>query len=243
MKFVEAARGVPRTEQVFTMWTLPETMGTPSASSVQGCGLTGISVLADDIFGLGYAGLISVNVASRDSHRFTITADGFAYYESLRARTHELAAAIEEDVSRYLDGETFRRRHGSAHERLIAAQELLWQANPGDDLTTIGHKLREAIQQFATSMVGIHKPADVDTDPAKTTSRLRAVVEMNRTRLGERRGDLLDKLLDYLDAVNGIDQRLEHADQKQNDPATWEDARSAVFQTAIVMFEFDRVLR
>jgi len=42
--------------------------------------------------------------------------------------------------------------------------------------------------------------------------------------------------------VNDVVQRQEHGDQKQNDPLTWEDARAAVFQTAMLMFEFDRVL-
>lgn len=119
---------------------------------------------------------------------------------------------------------------------------MLWQTNPQDDLTAIGHKLREAIQQFATSMVEIHRPPGVDSDPAHTKSRLQAVIETNRERLGKRKSELLDALLDYQSAVTDLVQRQEHGDQKPNDPLTWEDARAAVFQTAMVMFEFDRVL-
>jgi hypothetical protein len=42
--------------------------------------------------------------------------------------------------------------------------------------------------------------------------------------------------------VNDVVQRQEHGDRKQSDPLAWEDARAAVLQTAMLMFEFDRVL-
>ena len=71
---------------------------------------------------------------------------------------------------------------------------------------------------------------------------LTAVVSMHRDELGDRRAELLDAILAYQDAVNGVIQRLEHADQKAGDPASWEDARSACFQTMNLMCEFDRTL-
>jgi hypothetical protein len=119
---------------------------------------------------------------------------------------------------------------------------MLWQANPQDDLTTIGHKLREALQQFATGLVEMHQPANVDSDPAKNLNRVQAVIEDNRKHLGERKSDLLSVLLEYHEAVTGLVQRQEHGDQKPGDPLTWEDARAAVFQTAMLMFELDRIL-
>jgi hypothetical protein len=243
MTLVEAARNVPRTEQFFQLLTVPAGFGDRGPSSgIEGCGLRGVSVLRDDIVTLADFRLLTLSRVSRDIDQFSITADGFAHYEAVHGRAEETAIAIEEDVSRYLDSQPFRSRFASAYERLAAAQALLWGSNSPDDLTTIGHKLREALQQFATTMVEIHQPEAVDSDPARTKNRLGAVIDQHRSELGERGSALLDALVIYLDAVNGIDQRLEHADQKGHEPATWEDGRTAVFQTAMLMFEFDRVL-
>jgi hypothetical protein len=71
---------------------------------------------------------------------------------------------------------------------------------------------------------------------------LRAVVESQRSRLGDAKADLLAALSDYLDAVNKGLQRQEHGDQKVGDPLTWEHARAAVFNTAMLMHEYDRLL-
>ena len=211
---------------------------------IEGAGLSErLQVLASDVQWLDDQGFLIAQWDTNKTARFTLDEAAFRYYENFLAKhSEEPATAIEEEVRSYLGRPEFRQRFALAYERLTAAQQMLWQANPQDDLTTIGHKLREAIQQFATSMVEIHRPPDVDSDPAKTTSRLRAVIETNRDRLGQRRSELLDALLNYQSAVNDLVQRQEHGDQKPNDPLTWEDARAAVFQTAMLMFEFDRVL-
>lgn len=49
-------------------------------------------------------------------------------------------------------------------------------------------------------------------------------------------------LAEYQEAVNSLVQRQEHGDQKVGDPLTWEDARAAVFHTALLMYEYDRLL-
>jgi hypothetical protein len=197
----------------------------------------------NDVRALDKEGFLDAQWNVNGGARFTLNEAAFRYYEEFLAkRSEEPGAAIEEEVRRYLEGPNFRTRFPLAYERLAAAEQMLWQANPQDDLTTIGHKLREAIQQFATSMVETHRPPDVEPDPAKAKSRLRAVVETNRDRLGERKSDLLSALLDYHSAVSDLVQRQEHGDQKPHDPLTWEDARAAVFHTSMVMFEFDRLL-
>jgi hypothetical protein len=242
---VEAARKVPGLKQQFLLSSF-ESFGPEIGSEdfIQGGGLSDrIQVLGNDVWTLDQEGFLDAQWNTNGSARFTLNEGAFRYYEEFLAKhSEEPAVAVEEEVRSYLDRSEFRQRFGPAYERLAAAQQMLWQANPQDDLTTIGHKLREAIQQFATSMVEIHRPPDVDSDPAKTTSRLRAVIETNRDRLGQRRSELLDALLNYQSAVNDLVQRQEHGDQKPNDPLTWEDARAAVFQTAMLMFEFDRVL-
>jgi hypothetical protein len=172
---------------------------------------------------------------------FTITADGFHHYEALRHRSKDTSTAVEEEVQRYLDG-TFSGRFPAVYERLHAAEQMLWQSDPSPDFTTIGHKLREAVQQFATAMVEHHNPPDVDSDPTKTKNRLRAVIELRRAEFGSAKTALLGALTDYQDAVNELVQRQEHGDQKPGEALTFEDARAAVFQTAILLHEYDRLL-
>ena len=103
-------------------------------------------------------------------------------------------------------------------------------------------KLREALQRFATEMVEQHGPPEVDCDPAKTKNRLGAVLAMHRGRLGRANATMLDTLCAHFEAVNDVVQRLEHGDQKDNEPVTWEQARAAVYQAMNVMFEFDRLI-
>jgi len=240
---VEASRRVPRFEQQFVLDSFDTDQQLGSIDHVQGGGLAeAVRVLGDDVWALDQAGLISGQWNTSGAARFTVTAKGYETYEALQQRTSDAATAVEEDERRYLDGERFRERFPEAYERLTAAEQLLWQAKPEADLTTVGHKLREAIQQFATAMVEHYQPPEVDADPAKTKNRLRAVLELHRERLGDRKSDLLAALVEYQDATNGVVQRLEHADQKPSDPASWEDARSAVFQTTNFLFEFDRLI-
>lgn len=240
---VEAARRVPRFEQQFMLLSFETDQQIGTIDSIMGAGLSGqVRVLGDDVWALKNHGLVQGSFNLDGSGRFTVTAEGFAHYEQLRQRGTEATAAVEAEIRRHLDGERFTRRYPEAYERLSAAEAMLWQAKPEDDFTTIGHKLREAVQQFATTLVEAHRPAAREEDPAKTKNRLRAVLEMHRHELGDRRAALLDALVEYQDAVNGVIQRLEHGDQKPNDPLTWEDARAAVFQTLSFMFEFDRAL-
>jgi hypothetical protein len=240
---VEASRKVPRYEQQFRLMSF-EGMGTGRQDYIEGAGLSErIRVLGDDVWHLDQEGFLVAQWNVDGSARFSLDEQAFRYYEEFLAKhSEEPAAAIEEEVRRYLDRPEFRERFGAAYDRLAAAEQMLWQANPQDDLTTIGHKLREALQQFATALVEMHQPPGADTDPARTNNRVRAVIEANRERLGERKSDLLEALLSYQSAVTGLVQRQEHGDQKLDDPLTWEDARAAVFQAAMLMFELDRTL-
>jgi AcrR family transcriptional regulator len=163
--------------------------------------------------------------------------------KSDRRRPSSGDVAIANEVEHHLASEGFAARFPSAAARLADAQRLLWQLDPSSDLTTIGHKLREAIQQFATALVDRYAPADVNPDPAKTKNRLLAVLALHSANIGERRASLLAALAGYQDAVNDFVQRQERGDQKPGDPLTWEDARAAVFHTALVMYEFDRLIR
>jgi hypothetical protein len=240
---VEAARRVPRAEQTFYLYRL-EAMGESVPDFVIGAGLTDqLPVLSGDLGELASEELIRWGPSAWGDDRtpFTLTNKGFRVYEDIRSRDSDPSAAIEQEVRQFLDG-SFRERFPSAHGRLAAAEALLWQADPSSDLTTIGHKTREAVQQFATELGARYPTADLDPDPAKTTNRLRAIVAGQRDALGNRMATLLDALASYQEAVNGVIQRQEHGDQKEGEPLTWEDARATVFNTALLLHEYDRLL-
>ena len=124
---------------------------------------------------------------------------------------------------------------GGARHRLLRAIE-----DSGDHLTAIGHKAREAMQEFATALVGRYRPPDANADPTRTLDRISAVLQMYKRDLGKRRIALLDALFDYWRAVVDLVQRQEHGGQKEGEPLGWEDGRRVVFQTANVMVELHR---
>jgi hypothetical protein len=244
-KLVDAARTVPRPQQQFVMYSVGPAMGqTGTTDVIMGDAIQGeLPVLQNDVQALITAGLLDVGteVWGDPTVPFTVSARGFEYYEGLRIRSPDPGVAIEEEVRRYLD-ETFKDRFPVAHEKLRAAEEMLWQAEPSDDFTTIGHKLREALQQFATTLIERNHVSGADPDPARTKNRLRSVVESQRERLGDTKAGLLLALADDLDALNALIQRQEHGDQLVESALTWEDARAAVFNTALLMHEYDRLL-
>jgi hypothetical protein len=241
---VEAARTVPREEQQFEMITMPGGFGTSlaSPSSIRGCGMASRRVLAADVHELESYGLLRTDWISNAIQLVVVTGQGFSAYEQLRERPSNPVEAVEEDVRRYLESDAFGVAHPNSSAKLRDAATLLWQSEPGRDLTAVGHKLREAVQQFATEMVVLYKPPDAESDPAKTKARLRAVIQARRSDLGSAKAELLDGLAAYLDGVNAVLQRLEHGDQKPGDSVTWDDARSALFQTGNLLCEYARVL-
>ena len=238
-QLVEATQKVPRHEQQFTLLSGPD----QGPAYVVGAGVR-IEVLREDVWALDRYDYVSGQwyMDSETPVPFTVTRKGYDSYRQRHAAPAEPAERIEEDLFAHLSSEEFSARYPEAFTRWSGVESLLRQSDPQDDLTTIGHKAREALQQFATALVERHKPPDVDSDPAKTINRLRAVIEQCRGQISSRHAALLDALVEYWNAVDGVVQRQEHGDQKGGEPVTWEDARTVVVHTALVMFEIDRLL-
>src|SRR5207249_3926752 len=137
-KLVEAARTVPRPQQQFLLYSFSHLGAISSEDSVVGDSIDGeLKVLAEDVWALNREGLLEMGPqqwGGNDSVSFTISAEGFAYYEELRGRSPDPDVAIQEEIRRYLD-ETFKERLPAAYERLMAAEQMLWQAKPSDDFT------------------------------------------------------------------------------------------------------------
>jgi hypothetical protein len=237
-QIVEAARSVPR-EQREPFMCIPAMQLT----QVQGNGLLR-EVLEEDLLVLDRAGLIEISKyhTTGSGFNFFVPPDGYAYYEHLKRRSGEATRQVEQDIQHYLDAESFRAAYPDAYARWKEAADHLWSADSERELSTIGHKCREAIQEFATALVEKYQPPDVNPDKAKTRDRLSAVINLRRPDLGEARSELLDGLFDYWRAADKLIQRQEHAGQREGEPLTGEDGRRVVFQTAVVMFEVDRSL-
>jgi hypothetical protein len=129
-----------------------------------------------------------------------------------------------------------------AYQKWLQAESILWSSDSEQQLTSIGHLCREALQEFATALVDHYQPPNVDSDKAHTVARLKAILNLSRDQLVSTEKPFLDALVAYWGTVSDIIQRQEHGGQKEGRPLVWEDARRVVFQTAILMFEIDNSL-
>jgi hypothetical protein len=144
----------------------------------------------------------------------------------------------QQETRGLLASDAFREAYPMAFASWADAERLLWADDAGAQLTTVGHKVREAMQAFATAMVAEHRPPDVVSDPARARARLGAVIAVNRKQLGEARRKTLDALGDLWEAADGLTQRQEHGAQKEGEAVTWNDARRLVWLTMFLMVEF-----
>jgi len=115
---------------------------------------------------------------------------------------------------------------------------MLWEHLGEDELTTIGHKLREAMQAFASDLVSEHRLTDVDPDPSHARARLGAVIAVQRENLGEARRKILEALGDLWEATDTLVQRQEHGATKEGEPAHLRGWASRSCPDVFLMIEF-----
>ncbi len=236
--FVEAARNVPRDQrEKFLFVTVGE------GSFVQHPGLPGqqMVVYEGDVDVLEATGLLLVTHANL-SRDFDVSPMGFRFYEEMQRRSGAPAQQVEEELRRYLEADAFQQSYPEAYRKWAEAAAKMWASDTEQQLTTIGHLCREAMQTFATALVDRHQPPGVDQHKAHDVNRVRAVLSQHSARIGTTTPPFLDALLGYWKAVSELVQRQEHGGQKEGRPLVWEDGRRVVFQTVIVMFEVDRAL-
>ena len=143
----------------------------------------------------------------------------------------------------YLVSDVFKQQYGAAYAKWIQAEVALWGEESANNLTTIGHLCREALQEFVSILVARHEPSKVNPDKTKTVDRMRSVLDHCGEQLGTTVTPFLAALLAYWGTLMDLVQRQEHGAQKEGEPLGWDDARRVVFQTAVVMFEIDRSLK
>jgi len=237
LEMVEAYRSAPRGRREFVFsaghgWTHLQQVGTDAVWN---------GIQRHDLDVLARFQLLDVRYSSRRGDPiFNVSPVGNRYYEQLRERRGEQVEQMQEAVIGYLDGHDFANRFPQAHLKWSEAAQMLWSPDSEKQLSTIGHLLREAMQAFADVLV--RDIADACKDSAKTVARLRAAIKA-AAGLATTERPFLDALIVYWGTVADLVQRQEHAGQKEGESITWEDARRAVFQSAMVMYEVARALR
>jgi hypothetical protein len=236
---VEAERRVPRSERIH--FIILNTAGPPGVQ-LSHPGWIDLSrrVFEGDIDTLDRVGLIAFSYPAPSVKGFYVTPRGFIYYGELMRRRGEPVQRAQVSIREYIQSHAFQSRYRSAYAKWQEAENLLWNDDSDKALTTIGHLLREAMQEFATALVERFRPPNVEADKARTVSRIRAV--LNAQKLGDKVRAFLDALIVYWGTVSDLIQRQEHGALREGEPLKWIDARRVVFQVAIVMLEIDAAL-
>lgn len=194
-----------------------------------------------DIDVLAMYGLLIISYEQGDQ-AFDVLPKGYAYYGNLKQQTQQPVKNIVDDIKSYIDSNNFQKKYPEAYREWFDASTILWKADSEKLQTTIGHHCREAIQEFASTLVSQHNPPDVDQNKAHDINRIKAVLTHHGSHLGNTEKDFLVALLEYWKTISALIQRQEHGGQREKENLVWEDGRRIVFQTVIVMYEVDRAL-
>lgn len=187
----------------------------------------------------GY-GLVHISREGRVA-TFSVRPEGFRYYEDLMRARGQAFEVVESEPQRFLNSDSFQRRHPASFALWSDAQKLLWGAESEENLTTIGLRCREALREYAEELV---KTFPISECPPKDshTLRLRQVVASRRSVLGGKPTNFLDALVQLWSTVGDLAERQTHGVTKEGNELMWDDARRVVFQTAIVMYEVEQAL-
>ena len=242
IELVEAERSLPRNERQY--FYVAHTIGPPGVELIHpAIPKQSPRIFEGDLRTLEAYGLLSIISFNRNGiESFHITNDGFHMYDQIMRKLGSPTDRIQKIVKEYLESDGFRASYPSSYAKWAQAENLLWTDDSASVLTTIGHLIREAMQNFAEALVERHNPQGCTSDKTKTVARIRSVINALPQKCGEAERALLDALLAYWGTVSDLVQRQEHGAQKEGDTLLWPDARRIVFQSAVVMFEIDSTL-
>jgi hypothetical protein len=235
-KFVEAHRSAPRELRgPFIAVARPASFFHSRVSRLRFGGSLG------DAEVLARSGFLQRSYNSGGGPLFYVLPEGIRFYEEIK-RSSSAVETAEEDIRRFLSAPEFKQNHPLAYAKWDQAATALWSADSAQQLTTVGHLCRESLWEFADSLA-THCRVDVShIDKAKTVARLKAILAQCRISLGSTETEFLEALVAYWGTVSDLVQRQEHGSQRESRPLAWEDARRAVFQTCIVMYELTRAV-
>jgi hypothetical protein len=181
----------------------------------------------------------------KNSH---ITANGPIFVElnghgrdQARANTEPFAHIMAEN-RRLIASNKFAEAFPKVFEPWADAEKLLFAEDTEVQLTTVGHKIREAAQAFATAMIDNFGADEPPSEVKLVKKRLGAVIAHNRSMLGDAQRLFLEALGDLWERTIDLIERQEHAAQKEGEPVTWDDGRRIVTLTMVLMVEFVTIL-
>ncbi|MEM9598460.1 MAG: hypothetical protein AAGD06_29610 [Acidobacteriota bacterium] len=203
-----------------------------------------------DIVELTEKQLLRIRSEKRPITTFLVRPEGVRYCEELMRRRGSGFERQAEYSRNQLLFVSFRQRHRNAFERWALAEEELWHWSRKRSPSTVGHLLREAIQQFAYDLVkGFGLEDRVSVEVSKDQRNARAVLDhvCQMDIVLRQRGDCLGRktekaLYEHWVAVSNLVQRLVHRANIDGKPVTWEDARRAVFLVSVAMIEIDHAV-
>ena len=202
----------------------------------------GRRVSTNDLHELTSTGALRSEYVSGSSTRYWLTQRGLQMYELHALEVGEPVARVERIAKEYLDASAFRKDHPKAFAKWREAEENLWADDSEQNLTIIGHLCREAMQEFATSLIEKAKPKEFNPEPTKTVDRLRSVIAAHRPERGDTASAFDDALVSYWGTMSDLAQKQEHGSQREGRPLTWDDARRVVFHLMVVMYEIDAIV-
>lgn len=235
---VEAARATPR-EQRQEFW-FHHTLGHIQAH-LSHPGLHDAFAHQSDLEVLAREGLISIRYErgpSRGGH-FDITPLGHRFYEYLVATRGQPVEHVEQQIESYVNGDRFRLAHPRAYDKWHAAVQAHAAPEARVQPSTIGHLCREAMQEFADTMIITTGEQDDYPDKAKTVSRIQRVLRLIDS---DTERAFMKAIITYWGTVADLVQKQEHDAQREGTALTWEDGRRIIFHTAVVMYEISRVV-
>lgn len=174
------------------------------------------------------------NLLSGDT-TYAVSAEGIAYAQSIRLK-RGLGPSIAERKVLWLTDET-RQRYPDCIKLLEDAASLFWSDNRDSNLSTIGHKCREALQEFSSALYQEICPNNEALPKEKTRSKLRAVIEKIKPEIGDSNHDLTDALLSLWNAVDNLAQKVEHTNQLSAG-----DVERLLLYSHLIMAELDQLV-
>jgi hypothetical protein len=191
------------------------------------------------------AGLLNVTYRGEGGvFYFVVSPSGLQAYGDWHRQMGDAAAVVEGDIRTLVESEGFRTRHPNAYDCWQEATNLLWAKDATDRVSDLGHHCREAMQEFADSLLANMNLQPEEADKQKTKNRIAQALEHAKAsgKFGDATFGILDAMSAYWAALNQLVVRQEHSGTKEGEPPDWDDARDVVFQTLFVMYELDRNL-
>lgn len=239
-KLVEAVRNVPKNkhEELYIVTNIRPKIIRHSGLIPNGW----LEISMGDIDTLSRNGLISTRTEKGNMKTVSIEPEGVKHYEKLKGKETKSIKKVEKEIIGYIYSEQFQKRHPLSYRKWSEAENILWSSETDNQLTTIGHLCREAVQEFADEQIKHFKLSGVDKDKSKTKNRIKQLLELRSEKLGKTEKPFLDAIFNYWLTLIDLIQRQEHGNQKQGKSLVWIDARRVVFHTAIIMYEIDFAL-